>query len=80
MKLYKIFQTVNDRYDTYDSAVVCAENEDAARKIHPYTNEPVKDESELSDWCSLKDVQIQYIGEADALTKKGVIVASFNAG
>jgi len=35
MNLYLISQTINNGYDTYDSAVVCAESEDEARKIHP---------------------------------------------
>ena len=35
LKLYRISQTVNTGYDTYDSAVVVAESEDAAREIHP---------------------------------------------
>jgi hypothetical protein len=35
MKLFKISQTVNGGYDTYDSVVVCAEDEEAARRIHP---------------------------------------------
>lgn len=34
-KLYKISQTKNDDYDTYDSAVVVAESKGAARLIHP---------------------------------------------
>ena len=35
MKLYKISQNKNKEYDTFDSAIVCAENEEEARKIHP---------------------------------------------
>jgi hypothetical protein len=35
MKLYKIFQNINNGYDTYDSAIVCAENEEEAKRIHP---------------------------------------------
>lgn len=35
MNLYKIEQDLIDDYDTYDSAVVVAESEDEARKIHP---------------------------------------------
>ena len=35
MNLYLISQDHNDDYDTYDSAVVAAENEDAARETHP---------------------------------------------
>lgn len=35
MKIYRLSQTLNNDYDTYDSCIVCAENEDEARKIHP---------------------------------------------
>jgi arylsulfatase A-like enzyme len=35
MKLFLISQDENGGYDTYDSAVVAAEDEEAARKIHP---------------------------------------------
>ena len=35
MKIYLISQEENDDYDTYDSAVVCAENEEEARSICP---------------------------------------------
>ena len=35
MKLYLISQDENDGWDTYDSAVVVAENEVDARSIHP---------------------------------------------
>ena len=38
LKLYRISQTVNTGYDTYDSAVVVAESEDAAREIHHVIN------------------------------------------
>lgn len=35
MNIYKISQDINNGYDSYDSAIVCAENEDDARTIHP---------------------------------------------
>ena len=35
MNLYLISQSVNNEYDTYDSAVVAAESEEDATKIHP---------------------------------------------
>ena len=35
MKIFKISQNVNNDYDTYDSAIVCAKDEDEARLIHP---------------------------------------------
>ena len=35
MKIYLLSQDFVSGYDTYDSAIVIAENEDEARKIHP---------------------------------------------
>ena len=35
LKIYKISQNIVTGYDTYSDAVVCAENEEEARKIHP---------------------------------------------
>lgn len=35
MKLWKIWQEINDDYDAYRGAVVAAETEDEARQIHP---------------------------------------------
>lgn len=35
MKIFLISQDVNDGYDTYDSAVVCAQNEESAKRVDP---------------------------------------------
>lgn len=71
-KLYKIWQKVNNGYDTYDSAVVCAESEEEARNTHlgnpDYT------------WAKPEDVKVEEIGIASNNVKKGIIVASFHAG
>lgn len=92
MNLYLISQNVNTGYDTYDSAVVCANNEEEARNILPggstFTEEA---ERELehpeyyfpqSDWVNNKaDVIVEYIGVASIkFEKTSVICASFNAG
>jgi len=75
MKLWRISQDVVDGYDTYDSAVVAAETEAAAKTIHPRRN------WNSESWCnSPKWVKAELIGEAVAGTKSGVILASFNAG
>lgn len=78
MKLWRIWQTVNDGYDTYDSAVVAAETENDARKINPCAWPPSgPDEC----WAMPEHVSAQYIGEAAPGIEAGrVIVASFNAG
>ena len=76
MNLYKISQTVNNGYDTYDSAVVCAISKEKAKQIQPST---VGDWYALS-WCAVKDVGVKYIGKAGKDIPVGVVMASFNAG
>lgn len=79
MKLYRIYQTVNKGYDTYSDAVVCAVDEEDAKTIHPDDESKVKEDEDF-EWCPLKDVQVQYIGEADDKIERGVIVSSYHAG
>jgi hypothetical protein len=78
--LYLISQSVNNGYDTYDSAVVCAENEDEARGIHP-SGYRCDGDRWCSDWCeSVEDVEVQYLGKAADDIPSGVVCSSFNAG
>jgi len=92
MKIYTIWQEINNNYDTYDSAIVYAENEEEAKRIHPNPyykfdeegdeywtkNEGYKQVS--NSWCALKDVKAKYLGENKDVKEKGLIIASFNAG
>lgn len=82
MKLFLISQDKNQGYDTYDSAVVIAENEEQAKNIR------IDDYS----WPDPEFVKVEYLGEAVEGLKaerwfvpnhpanKYVICASFNAG
>ena len=79
MKLWLISQTKNDNYDTYDSAVVAAETEEAARNIHPSGDQRSWGKSNY-DWCDLEYVQVKYLGVAKEGQESGVICDSFNAG
>jgi len=89
MNLYLISQNVNVNYDTYDSAVVCADNEDEARMIHPASgyqyasDDCIKWDGEdvkWSTWCAAKDVGVKIIGIASCNMSNGVVCASYNAG
>lgn len=83
MKLWLIWQDVNSGWDTYDSAVVVAENEEAARNIHPNGGpiDPEKASSRYYDWASAESVKATYLGEAAPDNEPGdVICSSFNAG
>ena len=92
MKLYKISQKVNSGYDTYDSAVVCAKNEDEARKIHPngnydypegeknpYNKHPEafeKSDKDYGTWARKKYVKVVYIGKATDTQKKWGVIVA----
>lgn len=79
MNIYKISQIKDNNYDTYDSAIVAAKNENDAKHIHPegyYDWNGKRD----SSWVDIRDVKVELIGEAKKRTKRGVILASFNAG
>ena len=81
-------------YDTYDSAVVCANSEAEAKCIHPdgdyiFINERfvskkskyVAPSGYFSGWIHPKDVQVTFIGVAARGMQPGTVVcASFNAG
>lgn len=78
MNLYLIQQTVNQNYDTYDSAVVVAESAEEARNMHPagYCH----DQENMRTWARPEDVSVKCIGTAAAGVEAGPVCASFNAG
>jgi hypothetical protein len=81
MNLYLISQTVNNDYDTYDSAVVCAENEEDAKMIHPGGEEGWSSHRKFyNPWCAVEEVRCKLIGSAMDDQERGVVCASFNGG
>ena len=79
MNLYLISQTENCDWDTYDSAVVAAPSEEAAKTMHP--NGEVVSETNYRGWVkSPESVSCQLIGVAIDGTPQKVICSSFNAG
>lgn len=88
MNLYKISQDVNNNWDTYDSAVVVAENEDEARKIIP-DQIGVPDKWDIRfinrQWTKPENVKVEFLGKVDGdylnnLGSETTVVSSFNAG
>lgn len=86
MNLYKLSQSTNNDYDTYDSCVVCAENEHEAKTIHPSSFAKEDwflrvDEWRSNTWATcLEDVKCELIGVSSENIKPGLVLASFNAG
>ena len=77
INLYLISQDENQGYDTYDSAVVAAESEDAARQIHPSDGW----DCAFGTWCKTPEaVTVVFIGTAAPHVLPGIVVSSFNAG
>lgn len=75
LKLYLISQNANSDYDTYDSAVVAAYDEEEARNTHPDG-----DWEYNYSWAEPEEVSVKYIGIATTDIEPGVVLASFNAG
>lgn len=74
--LYLIWQEEKDDYDTFDSAIVCADDEDEARNTLPSQYSSWGD-----DWCSSPElVTVELIGTAATDIDKGVVLASFTPG
>lgn len=80
-KLYLISQSENNGHDTFDSAVVCAENEEEALHIHPDGRHKFPADAYWTvTWAKTeKDVTVTKIGITDNDALNGtVICASFN--
>lgn len=85
--LYKIEQDVNRGYDTYSDAVVVADSEEDAKKIHPgmYSGysavERVWEEQDYAWAEKPEQVTAVLVGTAvPELTPGTVVCASFHAG
>jgi len=80
MKLYLLSQTENSDYDTFDSCVVCAENEQDAKSIMP-NGHPFERSEIYGTWAySIDGITCKEIGTANSDQVRGVIISSFNAG
>lgn len=77
MKLFLISQTENNDFETYDSAVVAAPDEETARNMDPATGKPVdKWGGIFSTWADGPEcVIVKYLGETEV--DQGVICASY---
>ena len=85
VNLYLIRQSANNDYDTYDSAIVCARDEDDARSIHPGGYDEVvplgdSQRDPSGTWTSHNNVKVKLVGVAVEGIERGVLVASSNAG
>lgn len=79
--LYLISQTINNGYDTYDSAVVSADSYEDAQKMRPDGRTEPYDIRNNYGWTTPEHVSVELIGTAaDFIVPGAVICASFHAG
>ena len=76
MNLYLISQTANNDWDTYDSAVVAAPDENTAKHMLP--GNISSDAAVASVWTSPENVKVKYLGTTEL--PQSVICESFRAG
>jgi len=90
MYIYLLTQSEYRGYDTFDSCVVCAKDEEEAKGVHPEESwDHVKTDADKKarwsnghgTWASKPGkVQATLLGTAIPRSVRGVILASFNAG
>jgi len=83
LRLYKIWQTRNRGYETYDSAVVIAESKEDARLMHPLDGHDIRRDRGRKNWdwvTNLRYVRVKLIGYASKGSKRSIVVASFHSG
>ena len=82
MKLFLVSRSDCPDWDEYDSFVVAAESETAARLVHPNGIDEMAGERCRGTWpVNPGLLDVREIGEAAASVKAGeVLIASFNAG
>ncbi len=79
MKLYLVRSHRELGYDSFDSMVVAAGDEEEARNIHPEDRGwPDDDWGVWVNHSERVELNVSYVGETEL--KRGVVLASFNAG
>jgi len=73
MNIYLISQEVNRNYGVYDSAVVIAESEEDAVKMHPSG-----EQFDERTWCAIESVNVEFLSKAKDGAVPCVICSSFN--
>jgi hypothetical protein len=82
LHIFLLNQNTNNKYDTYESAVVIAKNEEEARLIHPDGNIfTFKREWDMRSWVSPDQVKVQLVGVAGHNWQEGdVVIANYHSG
>jgi hypothetical protein len=82
VNLYLLSQSSNDGFDSYDSAVVAAPDDETARRIHPEfkAGDEIDDWTPwmLEQWAAPQELTVCYLGEAADGVAFGVVCASYN--
>ncbi len=78
MNLYKVSQSINNKYDTYDAIIVVAPSAKAAKQTPP--DEYCTPNGGWGVWAPIEHLEVEYLGVAAKSLPEGLVLASFNAG
>lgn len=94
--IYKVSQSVNNDWNTYDSMIVVADSVEEASKLDPsgyhvwsndkeswmfiYHDGTMSEKYTISSWCLPHETEVELIGVTDLYNESKVLLASFNAG
>ena len=83
LKIYLLEQDYVHGYDTYDSIVVIAYDENDAKLISPYSKMIDDKTDQYMSWVgkdNIDKIKVTYLGIAKEGSERGLVLASFNAG
>lgn len=80
MNIYMLSRNEDIGYDEYCAVVVIAKSPQDAIKIHPSDIDGVGSYTSNGWTTEKKNIHVEYIGKAAVNAKRGVVLASFNAG
>lgn len=87
MNIYLCTRTSRGGYDTYDSFICYANNEEEAKNLKPGFETELGEMIDWNDYYSLRswvkspdDIDVEFLGTKDSINTAYVILASFNAG
>jgi hypothetical protein len=82
LKIFKLSQSVNSGYDTCDSCVIIAHEENEAKAISQGLEHGIHEDGTIlyPSWAPSENITAEYLGKAKEGSKVGLVIRSFNAG
>lgn len=80
MNIYRLSQTVNQDYDSFDCCIVAAPDVETAQDMKPIESWLWDDHLVRDAWAPRQDVTVEFLGVALDWVGQGVLLASYRPG